>query len=137
MRKYWVGVVCMVVLAVAACGGPLKFKIKGTSRAPDVDAEIIANPLGDQGLTTIKITAEHLAPPDRFTSGGTHYIVWLRKGEGTYARIGALAYNKDKRTAVFEGSAPETAFTLLITAESQVAPQMPSTNMVVEQKVER
>jgi hypothetical protein len=135
MHKYVIGAVAILVLALAACGGPLKYKIKGTAKSPELDADIVANVADEQGLTMVQISAQHLAPPDRFANGGSHFVAWAKRSDGGYGRIGALKYDKDKRTGMIEATSPDTSFVLLITAETQVAPKEPSANVVLEQKV--
>ena len=132
---------CLLVtlaLALSACSGTLTFKIKGTQKLPDADGRIDVTPVEDQGLSTLKIDLEHLAPPDRLAPNATHYVAWARRtSDGLYSRVGALKYNKDKRVGVIEATAPETSFTLTITAEVSANPAAPSANVALEQKVQK
>ncbi|HEY3356814.1 MAG TPA: hypothetical protein VGQ83_26420 [Polyangia bacterium] len=122
------------VLALAACGGPLKFNIKGTPKAPDLDCKIQANVADEQGITLLQMQLDHLAPPDRFASGATHFVAWSKGGE-SYNRVGALKYDKDKRTGALEATSPDVSFVLIITAEGKVNPAAPSTTIILEQKI--
>jgi hypothetical protein len=128
----------LLALALTACGGALTFKIKGTPKLPDADGKVVATVAADQGLTVIDVQLDHLAPPDRIGGASTHYVVWSRRSaDGQYARLGALKYDKNKRTGSLHASAPDTDFVLTITAEPAVTPAAPSVNVVFEQKVAR
>ncbi|TKD01707.1 hypothetical protein [Polyangium sorediatum] len=126
-----------VALLVAACGGPLEYMAKGTPRAPDADAKIVAEVNSSTVLTTVSIEAEHLAPPDRLMPGATAYVVWARKDSSSqWQRIGSLAYNNDKRTGSLPtATVPLTSFELIVSAEQQNAPTSPSPHVVIQQKV--
>ncbi len=92
----------LVLLASAlltACGGPLRYAPKGTPKAPETDAHLIAAVDEKANITHITITAEHLAPPGRLQDGGTTYVVWTRKDDGgVWQRVGALDYDEGDRT---------------------------------------
>ena len=133
-----VGLLAMVFgLALAACGGPLEYVAKGTPRAPEADAKIVADDNSQTVMTRVSVTAEHLAPPDRLMPGGVSYVVWARKDSSSqWQRIGALAYSPDSRKgALEEASVPLTSFELIISAEQQGAPAAPSPHVVIQQKV--
>src|SRR5215475_8624335 len=82
--------------ALAGCGGPITYSIKGTPKSPELDGKMVAEPIKDSAMTTIKINLEHLAPPDRLGSGG-HFVVWAKDDKGKWNRVGALKYDDGKR----------------------------------------
>src|SRR5262249_17981273 len=96
---------------LAACGGPLKYTVKGRAKAPEADCKIVADVKSDAAMTTLVVTVEHLAPPDRLGSGGKVFVVWTKGDKPKWHRVGALKYDDGKRTASIEGaSVPVTAF---------------------------
>jgi hypothetical protein len=122
--------------ALAACGGPLKYAVKGTDKAPELDAQIVADVNRDAAMTSIKISAEHLAPPDRLASGGKVFVVWTKGEKPKWHRVGALKYEEGSRKGSIEGaSVPVTAFDLQITVEKDPAPDAPSSDVVLQQHV--
>lgn len=122
--------------ALAACGGPLKYEIHGTPKAPESDTKVVADVQEKQSLTKLEITIEHLAPPDRLSSGGTTFVVWAKKGDAAWQRVGALDYDKDARKGTIkEASVPLTSFELSVTIESKPDPAAPSSDVVLAQKV--
>ncbi len=131
----------LAVLASAvltACGGPLQYAPKGTPKAPEADAHITADVDSSASMTHLTISAEHLAPPGRLQDGGTTYVVWTRKNDGgAWQRIGALEYNdSDRKGSLKAASVPLVAFDLVVSIEKQAAPESPSGDIVIQQRVQ-
>lgn len=125
-----------LLLAVAACGGPLKYQVASTEKAPGADAKIVADVKSEQGLTQVEIDAQHLPPPGRVTEGATTFVVWQRKdASGQWARLGGLEYDEAARTGKWMGSVPHTAFELVVSAEKQADVGSPSGDTVFKQSV--
>ncbi len=121
---------------LVGCGGPLKYTVKGAAKAPEVDAKIVAEVKADASMTTLQITAEHLAPPDRLASDGKVFVVWTKGDKPKWHRVGALKYEEGSRQGSIEGaSVPVTAFDLQITVEKDAAPDLPSSDVVISQHV--
>jgi hypothetical protein len=115
------GVLTLVLGSMlAACGGPLRYAPHGTPKAPDAEAEIVADVNTSTAITRIQLTATHLAPPDRLADLGTTFVVWARKTDGKeWQRVGALVYNAEKRKGeLAEASVPHTGFDLAVTVET-------------------
>lgn len=132
------GVLTLVLgAALVACGGPLHYAPKGTPRAPEADATITADVNKGSALTRLVINTEHLAPPGRLQDGGTTYVVWARKADGSqWQRVGAIKYDEGTRKGeLAEASVPLTEFELIISIEKQAAPDAPSGDVVISQKV--
>jgi hypothetical protein len=129
----------LLCAALAACGGPLKYAPHGTQKAPDADADIVAEVNEDSGYTRVSIKIEHLAPPARLLAGGTTYVVWARQSDGApWQRIGALAYDDgNRRGDLMEATVPLTAFDLIVSTEKESAPEKPSEDVVVAQEVNK
>jgi len=121
---------------LSGCGGPLTYTIKGSPTAPELDAKIVAEVKSDAGMTTIKIHAEHLAPPERLAEGGKTFVVWMKGEKPKWHRVGGLAYKEGDRKASIEGaSVPVTSFDLLVTVEREASPEQPSGDVVLLQHV--
>ena len=133
------GVLVLALCALlAGCGGPLKYAPKGTPKAPEADASVVAYVDQKTALTRLTIKVEHLAPPDRLQPGGNTFVVWARKTSATtYQRIGALAYDASNRKGeITDASVPLTSFEVIVTIENQPAPETPSRDVVILQKVQ-
>ena len=135
MRLLTAAAALALVVATAACG-PLKYQVKGTPQAVGADAVVTADVKKEQNVSLVEIKAINLAPPERVMAGSQHYVAWQRKNtDTTWNRIGALAYDADKRTGFLEVTVPEIMFDLEVTAEQQVGPASPSAEVVFFQKV--
>ncbi len=135
MRRAWLFGLPLVVLLVA-CGGPLKYKVASSQKAPGADANIKADVSKDQHLTRLAVDAENLPPPERVTGGTRIFIIWTRKNtEAQWARVGNLRYDAAARKGMFEGTVPEVDFDLQITVEKDDGAQSPSPDMVFAQHI--
>jgi hypothetical protein len=133
MRRAWL---LLVVVMLVACGGPLKYKIASSQKAPGADAIIKADISKDQHLTRLNVDAMNLAPPERVAPGTRIYIIWTRKNaEAQWARAGNLRYDAAGRQGLFEGTVPEVDFDMQITVEKDDNAASPSTDMVFSQHV--
>ncbi|MBI4955855.1 MAG: hypothetical protein HY908_27800 [Myxococcales bacterium] len=122
--------------ALAACGGPLTYTLRGGDKAPDADAEIVARVDSGASMTRLTVEAEHLAPPDRVKGGSSLFVVWARAPKAPWQRVGALEYDEGGRIGKLkEASVPMTAFELIITAESDSAAVQPSDVVIFSQGV--
>jgi predicted small lipoprotein YifL len=126
-------------VALTACGGPLHYAPKGTPKAPEADAQVSAEIDENASMTHLTILAEHLAPPGRLQEDATVYVVWTRKNDsGTWQRIGALEYNEgDRKGELKAASVPLTAFDLVVSIEKKAAPESPSGDIVLQQRVQK
>lgn len=126
----------LAALFLVACGGPLKYDVASTPKAPGADAHIVADVQAEQNKTDLEVTVEHLAPPDRVAPGSVAYVAWYRKDDkAVWGRIGGLAYDADGRKGTFTGSVPETAFDFAVTGEKNDAPASPSPEVVLTQRI--
>jgi hypothetical protein len=126
---------CLLPL-LAACGGPLKYTVPSTARAPGADAKIVADVSSDQGQTRLEVDVVNLPPPERVSQKATNYTAWYRKdSSATWSRVGGLKYNEGDREGKIGGSVPEVAFDLTVTAEEGENPVSPSPDVVIAQRV--
>lgn len=143
MRR-WISTLRLSVLVLsvsallAGCGGPLKYAPKGTPKAPELDAHLVADVDEKASITHLTILAEHLAPPGRLQDGGALYVAWARKNDGAqWQRVGALKYDEgDRKGELVSASVPLIAFDLVISIEKQAAPESPSADIVLQQRVQ-
>ncbi len=130
------GSLVFLAAALAGCGGPLKYAVHGSPKAPEMDAKIVADVNKDGSFTTLKIEIEHLAPPDRLGPGGKGFVVWTKADKPKWHRVGAMKYDDGARKGSIEGaSVPVTAFDLQVTVEQDTAPEAPSGDVVLFQRV--
>ena len=126
-----------LALASAACGGPLRYSVRGTPRAAGADADVEAHVNRGQSNTRLEVRATNLPPPDRVAAGSTMFVVWQRRNASSqWSRVGTLEFNPGSRVGELHGvTVPETSFELQITAEMNATPGSPSQNVVFDQQV--
>jgi len=130
------GSAALLAAALTGCGGPLKYAVHGSPKAPEMDANIVADVNKDGNFTNLKIDIEHLAPPDRLGPGGKMFVVWTKGDKPKWHRVGAMSYDEGGRKSHIEGaSVPVTTFDLQVTVEQDAAAEQPSGNVVVFQRV--
>lgn len=124
------------VLAIVACGGPLKYQLASSSKAPGADAQIVADVKEEQKLTQLGVEITNLAPPNRINDGANFFIAWQRRNdEKAWARIGDLQYDPSSRKGMLNASVPETSFDFQVTAEKSETPASPSSDVVFSQRI--
>lgn len=126
-----------LVLALAACGGTLKYDLRGSQVSPGSDAKLAAKIDSSRNLTQLELHAINLTPPDRVLEGGTSYVVWTRHSSATpWMRLGALELTDEGRTGSATLTVSEVAFDLLVSVEAGVDVASPSGKTVFEQRIQ-
>lgn len=130
------GLVVAMTLALAACGGPLQYKIPSSRLAPGADAEITANINEGQNQTLLEVKVVNLPPASRVNPNAKYYVAWQRKSEaGVWARLGTVKFDEEKRTGDLTATVPEQLFDFEISAEPDEGAKSPSADVVFAQRV--
>ena len=125
-----------LVLLLTACGGALKYELRGTQLSPGSDAKLVADVDEGRNVTQLELRATNLTPAERVLEGGTVYVVWQRRDANTpWSRVGGLELADGGRTGSATLSVAEIAFDLLISAEQAPTVASPSGKTVFEQRV--
>lgn len=126
----------LLSLFLFACGGPLKYEVASSAKAPGADAKVVADVKNDQNQTLLEVEVKNLPPPERVADGSSAFVAWYRKGSSAqWARLASLKYDKDDRKGSLKASAPETSFDLQISAEKAPDVASPSSDIVFSQRV--
>jgi predicted small lipoprotein YifL len=132
------GFVVAVLLAIAGCGGPLKYKVASTRLAPGADADMTADVNDSQNNTAVVLKITNLPPADRVSPQAKFFVAWARKGDsGVWARLGTIKFDLEKRTGEITTTVPERAFDFEISAEPDESAQSPSADVVFTQRVSK
>ena len=127
---------CTAALLLVACGGPLKYQIASTPKAPGSDGMLVATVHESQHQTEVELEVKNLPPPDRVAEGATDYVAWARKSaSAVWTRLGSLKYDSKERGGTMKGSVPETSFDFAISAEKAALAASPSSDIVFQQRV--
>jgi hypothetical protein len=87
------------------------------------------------GNHDVKVEIKNMAPPDRLYEGSSAFVVWLKAENGDFQNVGALKVDKDFKGEL-ETKTPFSNFDVLVTAESSAAATTPSTNTIMNAKVQ-
>ena len=129
--------VAALLLLSAACGGPMKYQVASSPKAPGADAKLVADIKEKSNVTKVEFNAEHLPPPTRVAEGSTTYMAWYRESSHqAWQRIGGLDYDDGSRKAALLGSVPATAFDFEVTVEAEPTVASPSSDVVFAQRVQ-
>lgn len=125
-----------LLFSLVACGGPLKYDLKGSQLSPGSDARVVAEVDGERHVTNVEVLAKNLTPAERLIDGGKTYVIWARKGDDAqWSRLGALDLDGDGRSGKAKVTVPETSFELEVSAESAPNVASPSGKVIFQQKV--
>jgi hypothetical protein len=126
-------IVISVLLATAAWSR--EDKLKNTGMDPSAQGTIVTS-TDRNGNTEVEVKVKHLAKPQKLVPPRQAYVVWVQPKGAQPELLGALRVNED-----LEGSLKATTtqkdFEVLITAEDNVNPQVPSSNVLLRGDVER
>ena len=127
----------IILITLAACGGALKYDMRGTQLSPGSDAKLEAKIDSARNLTQFELRATNLTPPDRVLENGTTYVVWTRRNsEVPWMRLGALELTDEGRAGSASLTVSEVAFDLLVSAELNAEIASPSGKTLFEQRVQ-
>lgn len=138
MRRLFQFVVPMVFVvlaaAVAGCGGPRTFTVRGTQRDPGADAQLQIERI-DGGNNLITFTGRNMTPPERLGSGFTRYVLWVRQGTAAAQMEANVAYDPESRSGRATATTPHQRFTVMVTAERASETGTPSDMLIFTQNV--
>lgn len=135
-KRFRSALVACFVIAFAACGGAMKYDLRGTQLSPGSDAKLVAKIDTSRNVTQLDLRASNLTPPDRVMENGTSYVVWTRHSDATpWMRLGALELEDEGRSGSAMLTVSEVAFDLLVSVESNVEVASPSGKTIFEQRV--
>lgn len=142
MRTARIGVVTVLALTLAACGGGAMEKeptaAQGRAAGPGSSTELATSAkvpaaqgqlkIKDAGNnnTGIELRVQHLANPYKIDPGATTFMVWAKPFAETSRvhPLGALSVDKDL-SAALDATTPLKNFELFVTAESSSQVQEP------------
>ena len=114
-------ITCLLVCAVA---NAKKYPLAAAPSVPAARGAVDINHDKNRN-TRFKIKVQHLATPGALTPPKAAYIVWLRERDGNPSPQGELRVDK-KLNGSFEGVTPAKNFDVIITAEQETAPKVPT-----------
>jgi len=121
------------VLAATAWGR--EDRLTNTGFAPAAEGKILTS--NDRnGNTEVEVQVKHMATPQSLTPARQAYLVWVQPRGKDAELLGALRVNGDLEGSL-KATTPYKAFDVVITAEDNLKPEMPSAAVVLKGTVER
>ncbi len=122
----------MFTAASTGCAARYKLDAEAPTHAAQAKLKVKVN---RDDLRELKVSVDHLAPPQRLGPQYKAYGVWIRvPGHGT-TKVGLLDYNEKRRRGSLEATTPHAKFEVLITLESNTSAAAPSNDVIVSKIV--
>jgi hypothetical protein len=130
-----VALLVVITFLLATAAWSREDKLTNTGIAPAAQGKVVTS--NDRnGNTEVEVQVKHVANPHSLTPPRESYIVWVQPRGMQPQLLGALRINED-----LEGSLKATTtykdFDVLITAEDNMKPEMPSGTVILKGTVER
>lgn len=132
-RKIAVYLLFSFLLASVAWGK--EDKLVNTGTAPAAEGKVTTD--NDRnGNTGVDIEVKHMATPESLTPAKQAYLVWVKPRGKDAELLGALRVNQNLEGSL-KAATPYKDFEILITAEDNMKPEMPSPMVILKGDVAR
>ena len=132
-RKIVLFLLCSFLLAATAWGR--EDRLTNTGAAPAAEGKVITD--NDRnGNTGVEIQVKHMATPQSLTPARQTYLVWVQPRGKDPELLGALRVNGNLEGSL-KAATPYKDFEILVTAEDNMKPEMPSNMVILKGSVER
>ena len=131
----WAVILIFALFASLAYAGR-KFPLTGSSFAPAARGQTEISKDKKNGNTKVKITVEHLAPPENLSPAKNGYLVWFQQRGGNPESQGRLRIDKNLKGS-FETTTPLKSFDVWITAETDASVTLPTGQEVLRAAVQQ
>ena len=123
----------LAILMLSACGGT-SYVVQGQGPFIGADIQVDVDEEGGTNMVEVKVT--NLVPPNRVGEGIAQYVVWIAPIGGQPSRVASLVYDAGNRQGTATATFPDPQFEVIVSAEAEGQPTMPSTNIVARQRVD-
>ncbi len=132
-RKVTLCLLFSFLLATLAWGR--EDRLTNTGLAPAAEGTVTTD--NDRnGNTGVNIHVKHMATPQSLTPAKQTYLVWIQPRGKEAELLGALRVNENLEGSL-KAATPYKDFDILVTAEDNMKPEMPSTMVILKGTVER
>ncbi len=135
MRNRNIALLLLAGLLLTTIAWGREDRLVNTGTAPAAEGKVITD--NDRnGNTGVEVQVKHMATPQSLTPPKQTYLVWVQPRGKDPELLGALRVNDG-----LEGSLKATTtykdFDILVTAEDNMKPEMPSSMVILKGTVER
>lgn len=124
--------IAALALFTLATGCATTAELRSTKQNPAATAEVkLRGPDANDNMT-LKVNADHLAPPKKIDGNLNAYVVWTRsQGQQEWTNVGSLGLSKNQ-TATMKTTTPYSKLNVLITLEKSSTVNRPSEYVALE-----
>lgn len=125
--------VFVLLLTVAAWGR--EDRLTNTGTTPAAEGKVTSS--NDRnGNTDLDVQVKHMATPQSLTPARTAYVVWVQARGKDPELLGVLRVNEDLEGSL-KATTPYKDFDILISAEDNPKPELPSGMVILKGTIER
>lgn len=128
---FFAGFVLMVSLLVWA----REDRLTNTGLNPAAEGKVTTS-TDRNGNTDVDVQVKHMATPQSLTPAQQDYVVWVQPRGKQPEMLGTLRVNDDLQGSL-KATTPYKDFDIIVTAENNLRPEMPSGMVVLKGTVER
>jgi hypothetical protein len=133
-RQIALFVIFAFLLTVTAWGR--EDRLTNTGAAPAAMGKV--NTSNDRnGNTTVEVSVKHMASPESLTPAKNNYVVWIQPRGKDAEALGVLRINGETLEGSLTATTPYKDFDIVITAEDNAKPELPSSTVILKGTVER
>jgi hypothetical protein len=122
------------VLLLTACAGR-EYYAPGTALAPNADFEVTMGS-SDGGNRDMTVEIDRIEHPSVVSPDARRFAVWtIARGSTTPQLAGYLRYDRDAQSGRLRTVTPLQQFTVMVTAEPDGTPRVPSDDVVAQRSV--
>jgi hypothetical protein len=111
-------------------------KLTNTGLAPAAMGKVTTS-TDRNGNTEVEVKVQHMATPQSLTPPAQTYLVWVQPRGQQAELLGALRVNSDNLEGSLKGTTTYKDFDVVITAENNTKPDVPSDAVILKGTVER
>jgi len=120
-----------IILLTLSCSTTKKFPVSDVVPAANIKAKISTD---DSSNTKVKITAIHLANPERLSPSKKLYVVWIITENDLLKNLGKIVQDNDSKISVTFNT-PFEIKEIFITAENDGNVNKPGKTMITSKKL--
>jgi hypothetical protein len=130
-----VALLVAITFLLATAAWSREDKLTNTGIAPAAEGKVITS-TDRNGNTEVEVQVKHVANAHALTPPRQNYVVWVQPRGMQPQLLGALRINENLEGSL-KGTTTYKDFDVLITAEDNMKPEMPSSTVVLKGTVER
>jgi hypothetical protein len=135
MRQTKLALLVAIAFLLTTAAWSREDKLTNTGLTPAAQGKVTTS-TDRNGNTEVEVKVEHVATPQSLTPARQAYLVWVRPRGQQAQLLGALRINSDLQGSL-KGTTTFKDFDVLVTAEDNNKPDIPSDSVILKGTVER